>query len=280
MSTRPRPHSLSLAGVLLVAVASGSCAAFERILAQPGGIGPPTITFRGATLAQAPAQRALAAYYCPRFMREKLPVGAAADFACAQFFGPSPRPQDVQVAFDLHFLVANPNQLPLPLSSILTAVTVFPQTNQQRLGTLCLRLCAPENAACSGGADPHACDDQPGDVRTMQDFPRAIANLLISQGLRSAAGQPVQFTVPPLLEGASAEVIARFAFLPESLLPLFEELARRSANQLKEGQTITFSMPYRVEGTVFADAGSLGRVAAGFGPISGEWVLPPSPLLP
>jgi hypothetical protein len=77
-----------------------------------------------------------------------------------------------------------------------------------------------------------------------------------------------------VLAGQSLDVVARFTLTPEALLPIFEQLARQSASQLSAGHELSFSIPYNLEGTVFANAGSLGRVAAGFGPVGGEWPLP------
>jgi len=227
----------------------------------------------GASLVQAPSQRDLNAYYCPRVLREH-GLGAGADLACGAAFGSPPAEQAMQVAFDLRFNVANPNQIPLPLSEILTAITAFPNAANQALGAVCLRLCAPGDARCRGGADPTACRSAPGDIRTLNDFPQALANFLVAEGVAAASGQPVGFTAPQVLAGSSLDVTARLALVPEGLLPVLEQLARQSFDQLRAGQRVTFAIPYQLQGTVFGDAGSLGRVAAGFGPVAGDWALP------
>jgi hypothetical protein len=167
----------------------------------------------------------------------------------------------------------------LPLSEILTAITLFPSTGAQHLGAVCFRLCPPEDPACRGGQDPNACRGARGDIRTMADFPQAVANLLLAEGLSAARGQGVQFSAPKVLAGSSLDVVARFTLTPEALLPIFEQLARQSATELRAGRELSFTVPYRMEGTVFANAGSLGRVAAGFGPAAGEWALPVQRLL-
>jgi hypothetical protein len=77
-----------------------------------------------------------------------------------------------------------------------------------------------------------------------------------------------------VLAGSSLDVVARFTLTPQALVPILEQLARQSVNQLTVGQELSFTVPYRLEGTVFANAGSLGRVAAGFGPAGGDWALP------
>ena len=53
-----------------------------------------------------------------------------------------------------------------------------------------------------------------------------------------------------------------------------QELARQSSSEFRAGRQVSFAIPYRLEGTVFANAGSLGRIAAGFGPVSGAWSVP------
>ena len=101
-------------------------------------IKPPQVTFRGATLARAPSQRMLAAYYCPELVN--IPFGR--ELVCQQFFGPRPDPAAMAVAFDLTFHIANPNRIPMPLASVLAAATVFP-----------------------GSANASAMDNNSGDVR-------------------------------------------------------------------------------------------------------------------
>jgi hypothetical protein len=267
------PHrSLAAVAALVLVLLTGSCANLNALLAS-GLITPPKVTFRGASLVRAPSRRDLSAYYCPRLGRER-GLGVAGDVVCNQLFGPGPRPDQMALGFDMQFAVSNPNRVPLPLSEILTAITLFPGGGAQNLGAVCFRLCPPEDPACRGGQDPSSCRQAAGDIRTMSDFPAALANLLVAEGLSAANGQGVQFSAPKVLAGQSLDVVARFTLTPEALLPIFEQLARQSASQLSAGRELSFSIPYNLEGTVFANAGSLGRVAAGFGPMGGEWPLP------
>src|SRR4051812_24205211 len=112
----------------LAALGASSCAMLANL---PGGqlasnLTPPTVTFVSATLAEAPSQAQLAAYYCPEVV--SVPLGGAA-FLCQGFFGPRPSPADMTVGFDLSFRISNPNTVPIPLASVLAAVTVFPATS-------------------------------------------------------------------------------------------------------------------------------------------------------
>lgn len=262
----------------LVLLPSLSCAELQALLNQTGALSPPGITFQGAQLVRSPSRRQVSAFYCPRVVGQQ--IGFAANLLCGQLFGSAPGQQEMMLGFDIRFQVANPNKIPLPLSEILTAITLFPGAAQQNLGAVCFRLCAPGDTACQAGRDPNACRNARGDIRTLGDFPQALANLLVAEGLGAAGGAPVKFEAPKVLAGSAIDVVTRFSLAPETLIPIMEQLARQSASELKAGRELSFSVPYDLQGTIFADAGSLGRVAAGFGPTGGQWVLPVQRLLP
>ena len=61
---------------------------------------------------------------------------------------------------------------------------------------------------------------------------------------------------------------------PSELLAVMRQLAAQSVDELKKGRAPTFVIPYRLEGTVWFDAGTLGRVAANWGPTEGTFTLP------
>jgi hypothetical protein len=260
-------------------VLQAQCANLNQLLAT-AGISPPKVTFLGANLVQAPSQLDMSAYYCPKLLKEKGGLGFTADFVCSKAFGKAPEASNMQLGFDLRFQVANPNQIPLPLAEILTALSIFPGATNQNLGAVCLRLCQPGDTNCFGGSDQRGCQDAPGDIKGLGDFPQAVANMLIARGVAAAGGQPAGFSAPKVVAGSNLEVVARLAVTPEALLPALEQLARQSVNELKAGRKLTFEIPYNLEGTVFGDAGSLGRVAAGFGPVAGSWPLPAERLIP
>jgi hypothetical protein len=233
-------------------------------------IKPPQVTFRGATLVRAPSQKLLAAYYCPELVN--IPIGR--ELVCSQFFGPRPDPAAMTVAFDLTFHIANPNRIPLPLASVLAAATVFPGGADAKLGAVCLSLC-PEGAACSGPS-PGACEASSRDIRSMNDFVNnTIPQLLIAGGLALAQGQTPTFVAPQVVASSELEVIARYAFGPQQLLSVLRQLAVQSEGQLRSGNVPTFTIPYRLEGTIWFDAGSLGRIAVGWGPTQGVFALAP-----
>lgn len=273
----PTPASRLLVACAL-ALTSLSCAQLDLLL-KTGALLKPAITFQGAQLVRSPSRRDLSAYFCPRVARSQ-GLSFGSELVCSQLFGGAPRQDQMTLGFDLRFQVANPNKIPLPLSEILTAITLFPGATQQNLGAVCFRLCAPGDAACQAGRDPNACRNAQGDIRTLSDFPGALANMLVAEGLGAAGGAPVKFEAPKVLAGSAIDVVTRFSLSPETLIPIFDQLARQSASELRAGRELSFAIPYDLQGTVFADAGSLGRVAAGFGPTGGQWALPVQRLLP
>jgi hypothetical protein len=177
------------------------------------------------------------------------------------------------VSFDLLFRVANPNKVPVPLASVLTAATLYPGVTNQRLGAVCVQLC-PEGQPCTGQAAPDACKASSRDVRSLQDFAGAAGNFLFATGIAAATGQPINFTAPKVSSAANLDVKVRFSFGANELLAVMRQLAVQSVNQLKTGNKPNFTIPYQLEGTVWFDLGSFGRAAVGFGPASGVWNLP------
>jgi hypothetical protein len=263
-------HPLPLAVIFL---ASTSCNLLANLPAelQPVNLTPPKVAFQSATLVMAPSQAQLAAYYCPEVI--SVPLGGAG-VVCQGLFGRRPSPSEMMVAFDLHFSVSNPNKIPVPLASILTAATLFPAGSSQRLGAVCAQLCPAGQPGCGGGPAPGACQASSRDVHSLSDFAGAAANFLIASGVAAAAGRPIGFTAPQVSAASQLNVTVRFSFGPQELLATMRQLAAQSVSQLRSGRTVTFSVPYRLEGTVWFDVGSLGRIAVGFGPSNGVWVLP------
>ncbi len=236
----------------------------------PGNIQPPTLAYQGAMLVRAPSAAQLAAYYCPEVV--SAPLGGAA-MICQGLFGPRPDPATMAVDFDAHFKVSNPNQIPLPLSSLLAAVTVFPAAGNQRLGAACVSFCAPDAPGCTAGPNANACQASSRDIHSLSDYAAAAAPLLVVAGLSGSASQLPSMLAPQVTAGGDLDVVARMSLQPSELLAVMRQLANQSVDQLKHGQAPTFVVPYRLEGTVWFDAGAVGRVAVPWGPTDGTFTL-------
>ncbi len=240
--------------------------------ALTGCVGPeaqfPTVDYQGATLAQAPSQEMMAAYYCPRVVPDPLNIG------CGIAWPTVPSASDMTVAFNLQFKVHNPNHFPIPVAEMLTAITVFPADQNAPLGTSCVVFCSPDQLSCTGQPGPGSCTSKSGDISSIGDFTNATAGLLLASGASLLEGQTPSFKMPEVVQDGEANIEARFAFGPEPMLAALRQLASQSVSQLEQGTAPTFTIPYRIEGTVWLDAGSLGRVAVGFGPVDGSWTIP------
>ncbi len=255
-------------------------AAFTICLALAAGltgcvdprVQPPSVTYQGATLVQSPSQEMLAAYYCPQVV-----PGAA--LLCLPFGAPPPASAMV-VAFDLALRVQNPNHFPIPVAEALTAVTLFPGEGSQALGASCVVFCSPDDPTCTGQPGPDSCTSRSGDIRSITDFAGASADLLFASGVSLAQGQAPSFRMPQIAQDGDAVIEARFAFGPGPLLTTLQNLGSQAVNQLLGGAVPTFTIPYRIEGTIWLDVGSLGRVAVPFGPVDGTWTIPTTALVP
>jgi hypothetical protein len=270
LTMKTASHLRPVLAALALAAFTASCAQLGLPgLNQAAPITPPTVTFVGATLARAPSTRLLSAYYCPQLV--SAPLGAGA-FICQQAFGPPPPPAAMTVSFDLRFHISNPNQVPLPVASALVATTLFPAARSEKLGAVCVTLCA-DGTSCNGAPPPGACEASSRDVRSLSDFANAATGLVVSNGLAAIAGQPPSFAAPTVAAASEIEVSARFSLSPQQLLRVMRQLADQSVNELKQGRAPSFTIPYRLEGTIWFDAGSFGRIAIPWGPAAGSWTI-------
>jgi hypothetical protein len=265
----------SFTGIVVVglgtAVAS-ACIPLQDLGAVGPGIKPPSVTFTGATLISTPSRQQLAAYYCPDLV--SVPQGGAA-LLCQGLFGARPSADSMAIAFDARMRIQNPNEIPLPLATMLAAITVYPGAANQQTGATCVRLCpgGPGTCPAQDPATAAACQASSRDVRSLSDFANAAVGLMVSNGLAAAAGQPPSFTAPTVSAASELQVVARFSLAPAQILRVMRQLAEPSAGELQQGRAPSFAIPYRLEGTIWFDAGSFGRVAVPWGPASGTWTI-------
>jgi hypothetical protein len=260
----------TLPGFLLLCVSSAACVPLQNLGALGPSIKPPSVVFGGATLVSTPSRQQLAAYYCPELV--SVPLGGAT-LLCQGLFGPRPSPESMAIAFDARLKIHNPNEIPLPLASMLAAITVYPGAANQATGATCVQLCPGGPGTCTGQDPATACQASSRDVRSMSDFVNAAVGLVVSNGLAAAAGQPPSFQAPTVLANSEIEVVARFSLAPAQILRVMRQLAEQSAGELKAGRAPSFTIPYTLEGTIWFDGGSFGRVAIPWGPAAGTWTL-------
>jgi hypothetical protein len=239
----------------------------------------PSVSHKQSGLAKSPSQGMMASYYCPKVVPDVIIPGSAAA-ACTLAWGSPPSTSQMEVGFKSDYAIKNPNQFPIPVSEMLTAVTVFPNKTSQRLGAACVVFCGENDSACTGQPTADSCKSTDSDIKSIDDFAQATTNLLLAEGIQLAAGEQPQFRLPEVNANSESDLSAMFGFGPDPLLTALQTLAEQSINQLASGQEVTFAIPYRLEGTVWLDVGSMGRVAVGFGPVDGEFVVPVQQLVP
>jgi hypothetical protein len=258
-----------VAGSAILLAAAG-CVPLSQLGVIGPTIKPPSVVYAGATLVTTPSRQRLAAYYCPDVV--SVPLGGAA-LLCQGLFGARPSPEAMAIAFDARFKIQNPNEVPLPMASLLAAVTVFPGAANAQTGATCVQLCPSGPGTCTGQDPAAACQASSRDVRSLSDFTNAAAGLVVSNGLAMAAGQPPSFTAPTVAAASEIEVAARFSLSPGQMLRVMRQLAEQSVGELQAGRAPSFVIPYELQGTIWFDAGSLGRIAIPWGPVSGTWAL-------
>ncbi len=254
----------------LLALAAAGCIPLQNLGGVGPNIKPPSVTFVGATLVSTPSRQQLAAYYCPDLV--SVPLGGAA-LLCQGLFGARPSPDTMTIAFDARLKIQNPNEVPVPLASMLAAITVYPGAVNEQTGATCVQLCPGGPGTCAGQDAATACQATTRDVRSLSDFVNAAAGLVVSNGLGAAAGQPPSFTAPTVMASSELEVVARFSLAPAQILRVMRQLAEQSVGELRQGRAPSFAIPYRLEGTIWFDAGSFGRIAIPWGPASGTWII-------
>ncbi len=264
---------------LVVVVSLFSSCELLEVLQQQGLPQIPGVTFKSAALHQSPSQQQFEAYYCPQVVPDPLGPGSAS-LLCSAAFGAKPKTDAMQVAFNLLYNADNPNRFPVPLAEMLTAVTVFPGKTKTKLGAACVKFCAEGDATCNGSPDPDSCKSSDADIKSLEDFQNAATDLVIAKGIEALAGGEPSFKAPQLAALADSDIGALFAFGPDPLLTVLEQVATQSVQQLSQGQAVTFDVPYQLEGTVWFDVGDLGKVPVGFGPVEGSWRIPVEALLP
>jgi hypothetical protein len=221
---------------------------------------PPSVNVAGVRLVRAPSNQLLAAYYCTQ---------VAPPFVCG-LFGPLPQPSDLRFQFDIDLDLTNPNAFAVPTVELLAAFTAFPQASgQQNLGAVCLSLCDDPTQCTQNG--PNACRSTASDIRGIDDFARATASFLVAvaEGQEQLDNLRVR-TIPP---NGQMRATLHLELAPDTVLSLIRTLSNDAIQQLQQGQQPRFTIPYRVEGTVWINVEHFGRIAANVPAFEGTWQL-------
>jgi hypothetical protein len=67
--------------------------------------------------------------------------------------------------------------------------------------------------------------------------------------------------------------VVRLGIDPTQMVELIRSVAKGDIARIKRGELPSLAVPYRLEGTSWVAVEGFGRLAAGFGPTTGEWAL-------
>ncbi|MDH3622542.1 MAG: hypothetical protein OES69_09540 [Myxococcales bacterium] len=222
-------------------------------------IKPPNVSIAEVRLAQMPSNKELASYYCAQYL---------GPLVC-RVFGPVSSISDINFAFDIELEFENPNLVPLPVVQSLFAFTAFPgQSAASNLGTVCLSFCEDPDR-CTQNAN--ACTSDDPEIRDAKDFASAAKDFLFAVALGERNFRDLRVrTVAP---NDRTRMVVRLGVDPTQMVDLIAKLAKGDIDRVKQGRVPQFSIPYRIEGTAWVAVESFGRLATGFGPATGEWML-------
>jgi hypothetical protein len=243
------PRSL----LLLVRV---GCAQLQNVM---GGSGvkptPPAVAVGGVIIATTPSPEDVARYLCPR-------VAPAA--VCMILGGP----RQLMFAFDINLDVKNPNAFALPVVEALVAFSAYPGQPGARLGAVCMQMCENPNACPQN--QPGACGSGGGpEIRTANDFAAASVGFLVNVATGQQRLDNLKLRTIPA--NGTVRVTFRLIVSAEQLLDLVAKFANAAIKAIERGSSPQLSIPYSIEGSVWVTVQGFGKLAAGFGPVQGQW---------
>jgi hypothetical protein len=242
-------------------VALVACAQLQNLAGSTGAKppDPPKFVIASVGLANHPGPDTVARALCPR---------VAPGLVCAALGG-APSPAELRIGFAVQLDVTNPNTIPLPLVEALVAFTAYPgPSGANNLGAVCLSFC-DQGANCP--MRPDACTGGGPQIRTIDDFKAAAAGFLVA----AATGQvsPDNLKIRTLAPNQTTRVTVALELDPEQVVALIARFATTALDQVKHGSVPKFEIPYSIEGSAWVTVQGFGKIAAGFGPVQGVWVL-------
>ncbi len=221
----------------------------------------PTVTVPSVALVSAPSNEALARYFCPK----------VANSLVCRLLGPTPTSQELAFVFDVVMKMTNPNAIPLPAVEAMVAFTAYPERAQSstNVGAVCVALC-PEGEECGAPPQDGCTGGEPG-LKSMQDYANAAVGFLAS--VATGATRASDLRVRTIPAGGSADVRVRLQLNPQMMLKIVRSASQDMLSQIRARQKPKFVVPYSLEGTVWVNVESFGKIAAGFGPHQGVWSL-------
>jgi hypothetical protein len=251
--------ALTSVGILgLTAVGLTGCDALKNIV---GEIAPPGAEFMGVDLVAHPSAREMARWGCFEYFTK-----TACDFAGLN----NVKDSDMLFSFDIAFDLSNNNEkIPIPLVEILLATSVY---DGDDLGAVCISFCNPDNEDCEPTSNAEdACDAEGAeDVNSAADIVPTLDELQdIAKSVASGDFDNGEFRTIPAQDNVEAHI--QFDFNIDTMLELSENVLTDLGLDILNGRSLSVSIPYEMDGSLFFNIPEMGRHAIGFGPIDGKW---------
>lgn len=265
-----------LAFVLLAVTASASlgCGALRGLRGPRGGRGTavtpsaPEVRLVEVRATHQPTEQQIAAHFCFQ-EASRSPLGPAGALLC-RTLGPMPSERDLQFTFDVELEASNPGRVPLPLVSALVGFTAFPDeaASAENLGSLCISLCEGAECPASSRGDDACRSDLP-DITDADSLARATVGFLV--GLATGEREITDLRVRTIAPSDRVRFVASLAIGVSPMMRLLERAASGAVSSARSGRAIDVSIPWAIEGSVFVEVESFGRLAASFPRSTGSW---------
>jgi len=227
---------------------------------------PPAVRLVETRLVHAPTNRQLALHFCREHATRA--GGRAAALAC-RAFGELPSREDLRFTFEVELEAQNTGRVPLPVVEALLALRVFPGTDAQHLGTVCVRMCRGTEQCPQDVED--ACESEEPESRDLRSFAGAAAGFLTSVAVGERRFSDLQVrTIDP---NETLRLVASFTLDVEPALAVIEWAAQSAVEAASRGEMPSFTIDYELEGTLFCEVPDFGRFAGSFPPVRGSWPL-------
>ena len=254
--------------IAITALALGGCELINNSLSPTSDFANPAVALQKATLVQAPTATDLALYFCEDVL------GALPCLAVYAAVGRGrPEQHQVQFHFEANYQITNNNSFPMLTAEILAALSVY----GSQLGAVCAALCSESDVQCTGAPGATTCKDDASDIKTIDDFVGALPDALILTVDAAINGDLKNFVQRELKAGEDSFVRFRFSIGADAMIKILANFVNDLVKGLSSGSSLTFSIPYSFEGTLWVTVPFLAgrRVALKYGPLQSAWVLQP-----
>lgn len=225
----------------------------------------PGVTAGDVSLLSAPGFWDLAAYYCPMIADSDL-----VRLSCTAALGQPPKKDLLGFRFRLPVEIANPNSFPLPVSELLTVLTLFPKDEDISLAAICMSMCQDEASDC--GASPGNCASDEPEISGAEDLAAAAFSYLQEVLLTGASGEALPLISLPHIDAESSDTLNVTLELGiDAVQKALKSAFSGNLSKILASQDFSVSIPVQIDGSMWFVAEHFGRFGASYGPTETTW---------